>query len=164
MKFFEKIFGTKEDFNYAEDDNNYGREVENEYYDEELYSDSEYQNDRTARGGNNVSSGAQDKVINMNIKKNIHFKMFKPVSFGDRMTREIADEIIKNNTVIVNFEDSKNDVSKRMIDFICGVTYTNRGQLIKISDNNIFIILPNNADMSGEDVTNQLSEIGVSFD
>ena len=164
MKFWDKIFGTKEDIEYAEDDNNYGFEDDEVYEEEELYSDSGYQNNRTARGGNNSTSVAQDKVINMNVKKTLHFRMFKPTDFANRETGEIADEIIKNNTVILNFENAKSDVSKRTIDFISGVVYTNRGKLIKISDDDIFIILPNNADMTGEEVVNQLSEIGVTFD
>lgn len=73
--------------------------------------------------------------------------IFKPVSIDE--AREIAETLINNNTVLLNFEGVDLAVSQRILDTITGVCIAIRGNLQKIS-NFIFIATPASVDVSGD--------------
>lgn len=73
--------------------------------------------------------------------------VIKPVSMED--TREIADTLVDNCTVVLNLEGVDVDLAQRIIDFTSGSCYSLGGSLQKISSY-IFIITPYNVDVSGD--------------
>lgn len=84
-------------------------------------------------------------------------KVLCPASMED--SREIADTLMSETTVLLNLEGIDVDVAQRIIDFTCGTCYSLGGRLQKIS-NYIFILTPQDVDISGA-VTDIL---GASFD
>ena len=74
--------------------------------------------------------------------------VIKPASF-DSDVKEIAETLLAGRTVILNMEGLDLSVGQRIIDFMCGATYSVDGNLQKIS-NFIFIITPKNVDLSGD--------------
>ncbi len=85
----------------------------------------------------------------------------KPERFGEE-TRNIADELIKTHTVVLNLENTNKDMSRRIIDFLSGVAYANRGKIKKVATST-FIIIPNNVDLTGDDLLDELEHSGVYF-
>ncbi len=84
-------------------------------------------------------------------------KVIRPTSMED--SREIADTLISECTVLLNLEGIDMDVAQRIIDFTCGTCYSLKGRLQKIS-NYIFILTPEEVDISGD----VISMLGGNFD
>ena len=103
---------------------------------------------------------SKNKVVNISNAK-IKVVLFKPERF-DKETRKIADELIKNNTVVLNLEDTNNEMAKRIIDFLCGVAYAKQGKLKRIAKST-FIIMPSNVDLTGDDLLGELENNGMFF-
>lgn len=73
--------------------------------------------------------------------------VIKPSSMED--TRDIADTLLDNCTVVLNLEGVDVDLAQRIIDFTSGCCYSLGGSLQKVSSY-IFIITPHNVDVSGD--------------
>ena len=73
--------------------------------------------------------------------------VIKPSSMED--TREIADTLLDNSTVILNLEGIDVELAQRIIDFASGACYSLNGSLQKISSY-IFVLGPYNVDITGD--------------
>ena len=102
-----------------------------------------------------------NRVVNINAKAQLQVVLFKPSSFGEE-TRNIADELIKRHTVVLNLENTEKEVSRRIVDFLSGVAYANNGKIKRIATGT-FIITPYNVDLTGDDVLDELENSGVYF-
>ena len=105
--------------------------------------------------------GARNKVVNINATARLQVAIFKPERFGEE-TRNIADELMKTHTVVLNLEDTNKDMARRILDFLSGVTYANRGKIKKVASNT-YIIIPSNVDLTGDDLLDELENSGVYF-
>lgn len=83
--------------------------------------------------------------------------VIKPVTMED--TREIADTLLDNCTVVLNLEGIDVDLAQRVIDFTSGACYAMGGSLQKVSSY-IFILTPSSVEISG-DITEILG--GANF-
>lgn len=100
-------------------------------------------------------------VVNINATAKLQVALFKPERFGEE-TRTIADELMQTHTVILNLEDTNKDMARRIIDFLSGVAYANHGRIKKVAVST-FIIIPNNVDLTGDDLLDELEHNGVYF-
>lgn len=140
-----------------EEEDNY-----DDYYDDTEAADDEEQTD----SGYDFSQDSEeeessDNVINMNEGVNVQFVLFKPEAF-DPTVKDMADELMKRNTVILNVEDTNKDVSKRIIDFLGGVAYAQNGSVKKVAEDT-FIIMPSNVILSGQDAMDEVGSDNVYF-
>lgn len=103
----------------------------------------------------------RNKVVNISATAKLQVAIFKPERFGEE-TRAIADELMKTHTVVLNLENTNKDMSRRIIDFLSGVAYANRGKIKKVATST-FIIIPNNVDLTGDDLLDELEHSGVYF-
>ncbi len=101
----------------------------------------------------------KSKVVNISTTAKLQVALFKPEKFGEE-TRNIADELVKTHTVVLNLEHTNKDMARRIIDFLSGVAYANRGKIKKVSANT-FIIIPNNVDLTGDDLLDELEHNGL---
>ncbi len=106
-------------------------------------------------------SSRRNKVVNISTTAKLQVALFKPEKFGEE-TRTIADELVKTHTVVLNLENTNKDMSRRIIDFLSGVAYANRGKIKKVSANT-FIIIPSNVDLTGDDLLDELEHSGLYF-
>lgn len=140
-----------------EDEENY-----DDYYDD---TEAEEEEEQTDSGFDFSQESEQDdsadNVINMNDGVNVQFVLFKPEAF-DPTVKDMADELIKRNTVILNVEDTNKDVSKRIIDFLGGVAYAQNGSVKKVAEDT-FIIMPSNVILSGQDAMDEVGSDNVYF-
>ena len=78
---------------------------------------------------------------------NMEVCVIKPTSMED--TREIADTLVDNSTVILNLEGIYVELAQRIIDFTSGACYSLGGSLQKVSSY-IFVLGPSNVDITGD--------------
>ncbi len=128
-------------------------------YDEYGYGDEEETQVQEER--HETRSSQRNKVININATAKLAVALFKPERFGEE-TRTIADELLKTHTVVLNLENTNRDMSRRIIDFLSGVAYANGGKIKKVASST-FIIIPNNVDLTGDDLLDELENNGVYF-
>lgn len=132
------------------------------YADEGAEEPEEYEQKNTSRAeSNDYNSNRRSKVVNINATAKLQVAIFKPERFGEE-TRAIADELINTHTVVLNLEDTNKDMSRRIIDFLSGVAYANNGKIKKVATST-FIIIPNNVDLTGDDLLDELENSGVYF-
>lgn len=142
---FKRMWDAPDD-EYQYDEYGYGEE-----------SNDDFDEDVTVRDNTTKKS----KVVNINATAKLAVALFKPERFGEE-TRAIADELIKTHTVVLNLENTNKDMSRRIIDFLSGVAYANRGKIKKVASST-FIIIPNHVDLTGDDLLDELENSGVYF-
>lgn len=95
--------------------------------------------------------------INANSRSQVVFK--KLDKFDD--VGGVADELNKKKIVILNLETCPNDVSRRVLDFLCGVAYANSGSIQRVAGR-AYIITPNNVPVNGE-LLDEIENNGGAF-
>lgn len=114
-----------------------------------------------AASSSNTTKESSGKVVNIHATAKLQVVLFKPERFGEE-TRTVADELLKMHTIVLNLENSNNDVSRRIIDFLSGVAYANGGKIKRVATGT-FVITPYNVDLTGDDVLDELENNGVYF-
>jgi cell division inhibitor SepF len=71
-----------------------------------------------------------------------------PKSFND--AQDVADKFKDQIPVIINLQGSETDLSKRVIDFACGLTYALDGGIQGIAEK-VFLLTPRNVELSSEE-------------
>lgn len=85
-------------------------------------------------------------VVNLpTAQKQVKVMVIEPFTFDD--AQQVADYLKNRKPVVVNFENSDPEVSKRIVDFISGTTYALAGTMQKVGTH-IFLCAPNNVDIS----------------
>lgn len=143
-----------EDYDYPEDEGQ-----EKAMAGQKQDSEPEVQQHDSIRRAPGVNPG--NKVVNIHATAQLQVVLFKPEHFGED-TCNIADELLKMHTVVLNLENTAKDVSRRIIDFLSGVAYANGGKIKRVATST-FIITPYNVDLTGEDVMDELENNGVYF-
>ncbi len=154
MSMFDKIkgmMGVPDDDDYEDEDFDYTND-EQEYLPEDDY-------DLPEEPPVNVKRGSGNKVVNINSTMQLQVVLVKPEQFEDALS--IADHLNAKRTVVLNLESTSKDISRRLIDFLSGVAYANRGQVKRVA-NSTFIITPYNVDIMG-DLLDELENNGVFF-
>ena len=106
-----------------------------------------------------VNNQKKDKVVNVHATTQLAVVLVKPENFEDASA--IADHLNEKKTVVLNLESANKEVSRRMIDFLCGAAYANHGKMKRVA-NNTYIITPYNVDIMG-DLLDELEHSGVIF-
>ena len=129
----------------------YGEERHRGYRDQES---SAYSNRSRGSSYGGEASVSGNRVVNIHATTQLQVVLFKPERFGEE-ARNIADELLKMHTVVLNLEDTNKDVSRRIVDFLSGVAYANGGKIKRVATDT-FIITPYNVDLMGDDVLDEL--------
>ncbi len=142
-------------------------EYEDKYEDTELKNeqpddtDDYYEDEPQQRESPRIPFiGTQNnKVLNINTTTKLQVVLFKPDRFSDE-TRAIADELMKQHTIVLNLENTNKDNSRRIIDFLSGAAYASRGKIKRVATST-FLIIPSSVGMTGDDLLDQLESSGV---
>lgn len=94
----------------------------------------------------NVPARNVNRGVSLNASS-IELKVVRPDTFVN--SRQIADHLLNNRTVVLNLEATNKETARRILDFLSGVAYSIGGQLKRVA-NNTFVITPNNVDVSGD--------------
>lgn len=139
----------EEDYNYSKEhkysDHSYSQLNNDDYLTDNIYDNS-----------------TTNKVLNINATTRLQVVLFKPTSFGMDVTA-IAEELKKSHTVLLNFEETPRDESKRIVDFICGCAFFSDGKVQRVAKN-IFLVTPNDVEFIGNSLLDELQSNGLQID
>jgi cell division inhibitor SepF len=152
---FDKV---KELFGGNYDDDDYDDDDEYEY-DSPSRSDrgSDYQSSRPSLRSVSSSKRSDSQVVSINTKVQMEVCIIKPTCYED--AQEICDQIKSRKPVVVNLEKVEYPTAQRIMDFLSGTCYSLNGTIQRVA-NNIFVIAPENVDVSG-DFKEELKTKGV---
>ena len=77
----------------------------------------------------------------------LEMKVVKPERFDE--VRQIGEHLLARRTVVLNLEETNQETTKRIIDFLCGVVFAIDGQVKKVA-NATYVVTPKNVDVSGD--------------
>ncbi len=132
------------------------------------YYEDEYDEQEDGREEDNLRSKYREKrnssgsrVVSIHATAKLKVVLSKPERFGEEI-KNVADELLKMHTVVLNLEDVVKTESRRIIDFLSGVAYANGGKIKKVSTDT-FVVTPCNVDLEGDEVLGELENYGVYF-
>lgn len=117
---------------------------ESEYEYEDGYED-EYEEEKPSRSSYRpavASLSQQSKAYRMIV--------VEPYTFAD--SEKVADHLKSYHPVVINLEKTEEEVGRRLIDFVSGVTYALEGHIEQVSQL-IFLAVPNNMTVDTENYT-----------
>ena len=97
------------------------------------------------------------QIYSVNTNVQMQVVIIKPECYED--AQEICDQIKTKRPVVVNLEKVEYPEAQRIMDFLSGTCYSLEGSIQRVA-NNIFIIAPENVDISG-DFKEELKTKGV---
>lgn len=105
---------------------------------EDLYADKSHSERADRKTG---------KVVTINNASQLQVVLVKPERFEDAPS--IADHLNAKRTVVLNLESTPKDITRRLIDFLSGVAYANKGSIKRVAAAT-FMITPFNVDVMGD--------------
>ena len=75
------------------------------------------------------------------------------------LAADIADRIRERSAIVLNLENTEKDTTRRILDFLSGVTYALGGSVKRISGNT-YIITPAGIDFTGDGFEEPQSQAG----
>ena len=99
------------------------------------------------------------KVVNIHATTQIQVVLVKPKRYDN--AAEIANHLRDKRTVVLNLEETDENVARRLLDFLSGVAYANEGKIKKVAIST-YIITPYNVDILG-DLIDELENNGLFF-
>ena len=128
-----------------------------EYY-EENEEAQEIVNKEEPKQLRSVSNG---KIVSINSGAKVKVVLSRPEHFGEEI-KNIADELLKMHTVVLNLEVTPKSESRRLVDFLSGIAYAIGGKIKKVSTDT-FVVTPCNVDIEVEDLLSEFENKGVYF-
>ncbi len=106
------------------------------------------EDDASAAPGEGAEPGrAPAPVPGLHANRQMEIVVLEPRSLDDALA---AAECLKaRRPVIVNLRDAERDLARRIVDFICGVTYAVEGQMQRVGEE-IFLFAPNTVAVTAE--------------
>lgn len=100
-----------------------------------------------------AASTASEPERTMNIRSSSQLRvvLVKPATFDEG--KEIADQLLENNTVLLNLENADKDEARRLLDFLMGVVYAQKGK-VQPHGKKTVILAPNGVEIKNENLYN----------
>lgn len=156
---------------YSEDDDYYNDDYDDLDEDEELEErparrSSAAREDRPAYQDASqdsfsapVASSGGSRVVSMNGSSKLQVVLVRPESYDS--AGEIADHLRDHQAVLLNLEQTEKNVSRRLVDFLCGCAYALDGNIKKVATST-YLVTPYGVDITG-DVTVGLENNDMYF-
>ena len=107
-----------------------------------------------------VQSRRNHRVVNISATTRLAVVLVKADQFNN--VADIADHLKNKMTVVLNLESTDKEVSKRMLDFLSGVTYAIEGKIKRVASNT-YLITPLDVEIVGDDLISELQNSGMKF-
>ena len=155
----EDDFDDEDDYEEEKPKRRFFKKLDDDFDDEDDYEEPKkaskkaepsYKQSAAATAAKNPKQKANSKITPMRKKAGaptMEVIVIRPTTMED--TREIADTLMNNSTVVLNLEGLDVYLAQRIIDFTCGSCYSLNGSLQKISAY-IYILTPAGVDISGD--------------
>lgn len=99
---------------------------------------------RKQSGGQNVVAMNQQQAL-----KKPRITILEPRMYSE--AQEVADVLLGNQSVILNFRRMEKAQAKKMIDFLMGTTYAIKGDIQRIGEE-IFVCTPQSVELNGNEL------------
>ncbi|WEV71524.1 cell division protein SepF [Lactobacillus sp. ESL0785] len=112
--------------------------------DDDIMDGEEYLDDREVENDNNIPLGAIDHDKVVSIKSGMNTAKSKIVLYEPRVysdAKDVAQNLLNNKAVIINFSRMEDTSARRIVDFITGTVYALNGEIQRIGDK-IFLATP----------------------
>ncbi|SNX55272.1 cell division protein SepF [Thermoanaerobacterium sp. RBIITD] len=96
---------------------------------------------------NEIPYNKKPKIVNIHTQSQIRVIIMKPENF--EQTQNILEEIKNKKPIIIDLQNMEKNDAQRLIDFLSGAIFALDGEIKKIA-NSIFLIVPENFDISGD--------------
>ena len=93
------------------------------------------------------SNRTNPNVYSINTNVQMQVVVIQPTSYED--AQQICDQVKSKKPVVVNLEQVEYPIAQRIMDFLSGTCYSLEGSIQRVA-NNIFVIAPENVEISGE--------------
>lgn len=107
-----------------------------------------------------VQQRRNNRVVNISATTKLAVVLVKADQFNN--VADIADHLKNKMTVVLNLESTDKDVSKRMLDFLSGVTYAIEGKIKRVASDT-YLITPLDVEIVGDDLISELENNGMRF-
>ena len=131
-----------------------------DYYEDEYESEEQF-DEFAPRSTYKDRKNSNHKVVSFQSASKAKVILTKPDRFSEDI-KNVADELSKRHTIVLNLEDVAKPDSRRIIDFLSGATYANGGTINRVSTDT-FIITPCNVDVEGSELLSEIENHGVYF-
>lgn len=159
-KLFDKIMGAMGMLEYEEDDygigektdkyNKYGKYNKSTDTDDMIGRDEPMGfgfNTNTDESGIKTFNNSNPKIVNIHNNSQIKMVLVTPQSYEE--ARDVCDYIRARKPVVVNLENMDHQIAQRIMDFLSGSCYSLNGDIKRVTKN-IFVLAPDNVDVSSE--------------
>ena len=112
--------------------------------DDDEMLDDEYSEDQQLNNEDNYSASAVDRDNVVSIKSGMNAAKSKIVLYEPRVysdAKDVAQNLLNNKAVIINFSRMEDASARRVVDFITGTVYALNGEIQRIGDK-IFLATP----------------------
>ncbi|RMC48699.1 cell division protein SepF [Lactobacillus sp. ESL0228] len=112
--------------------------------DDEMINDEDYLEDRSVDEENTAITNGVDHDKVVSIKSGISSTKSKIVLYEPRVysdAKDVAQNLLNNRAVIINFSRMEDASARRIVDFITGTVYALSGEIQRIGDK-IFLATP----------------------
>ena len=134
---------------------------------EEAADSSYYDRQESARASAAVETSQMqiqprrnNRVVNISATTKLAVVLVKADQFNN--VADIADHLKNKMTVVLNLESTDKEVSKRMLDFLSGVTYAIEGKIKRVASDTYLITLLD-VEIMGDDLISELENSGMKF-
>lgn len=107
-----------------------------------------------------VQPRRNNRVVNISATTRLAVVLVKADQFNN--VADIADHLKNKMTVVLNLESTDKEVSKRMLDFLSGVTYAIEGKIKRVASNT-YLITPLDVEIVGDDLISELENSGMKL-
>lgn len=107
-----------------------------------------------------IQPNRNNRVVNISATTKLAVVLVKTDQFNN--VADIADHLKNKMTVVLNLETTEKETSKRMLDFLSGVTYAIEGKIKRVASNT-YLITPLDVEIVGDDLISELENNGLRF-
>jgi len=143
---FRNMFGGDYDDDYDDDDYE-GYETSSKSERDMDYTPIRQAYQQRTAASSQQTKKNQSQVVSIHTSVQMQVCIVKPECYED--AQEICDQVKARKPVVVNLEKVEYPVAQRIMDFLSGTCYSLNGSIQRVA-NNIFIIAPENVDVSGD--------------
>ncbi|WP_208558849.1 cell division protein SepF [Marinilactibacillus kalidii] len=97
-------------------------------------------------------ASTSQNIVPLNQQQGIkkpRINVMEPRTYSE--VQSVADVLLNNQSVILNFRRMEKDQAKKMIDFLMGATYAIKGDIERIGDE-IFVCTPSSVELDGAEL------------
>ena len=101
-----------------------------------------------------------ERTMNIRTTGQLRVILVKPTRFDE--AKSIADQMIDNNTILLNLENAEEGEARRLVDFLSGVVYARKGK-IQPHGRKTVILAPNGVEIKGDSVYHSIDSTDSVF-